>query len=233
MTTKIEWCDETWNPITGCSSCSPGCDHCYARQMAQRLKGRFGYPADDPFRVTFHEDQIERPFRWKKSRRIFVCSMGDLFHEEGHRDWPVAVWDTMFDCPQHTFLVLTKRPLGLRWFATRMKEHLFRKVDYPNIHLGVTVCNQAEASAKIPILLATPAAVRWVSIEPTLGTVDLAPYLPRLDWVVLGPENGPGARPMDLDWARSVRDQCAETGTPFFFKGGALDGHEYHEFPEA
>ena len=242
--TKIEWADAVWNPITGCTPVSEACDNCYAKRMANRLAGRYGYPADDPFRVTFHPDKLDEPLRWKKPRRIFVCSMGDLFHEDVKKDWIDSVWSTMAEARQHTFQVLTKRPERMREYILDRKRKGW-KPDCNNIWLGVTAENQARVNERIPILLQIPAAVRFVSIEPMLGPVDLTDIVIKrqvgedhidvlrcdvdpaddlyhgstLDWVICGGETGPGARPMHPDWVRSLRDQCLEAHVPFFFKG--------------
>ena len=230
--TKIEWADAVWNPITGCTPISEGCDHCYAKRMANRLKGRYGYPADEPFRVEFHPERMTDPSRWKKPRRVFVCSMGDLFHENIFTDRVHEIWDVMKAYPRHTFLVLTKRP-------ERMKEvlgHIYRKERFgaaigfwSHVWLGVTAENQARADERIPVLLQIPAAVRFVSIEPMLGPVDLQKAhgfyydehgcdMRKLEWVIVGGETGPGARPVHPDWVRSLRNQCQAAAVPFFFK---------------
>jgi len=231
MPTKIEWAEESWNPVTGCSRVSEGCANCYAERMAKRLAGRCGYPADDPFRVTFHEDKLPAPLHWKKPRVVFVCSMGDLFHEDVTYEELTMVWNVMLEADWHLFLVLTKRP-------ERMRE--FIRVPLPNVWLGVSAENQARADERIPVLLSIPAAKRFVSIEPMLGPVELGEYLYsdydvaamdnqlltplegfkhiKLDWVIVGGESGPGARPIHPDWARSVRDQCRDAGVPFFMK---------------
>lgn len=224
MSTKIEWTDETWNPITGCTPTSEGCQNCYAKRMATRLRGRYGYPKDNPFKVTFHPDRLAQPLKWKKPRRIFVCSMGDLFHKSVPNLTIDLIWEKMKKCPKHTFLILTKRP-----------ERLLKDYDnsdpLPNVWLGVTAENQARADERIPMLLQIPAAVRFVSLEPLLGPVDFTDRpldpestmgewsdLDQLNWVIVGGESGPGARRMRIDWVRSVRDQCQEAGVPFFFK---------------
>ena len=242
MPTKIEWCQETWNPVTGCSHAgSPGCDHCYAKRMAQRLKGRYGYPKDDPFKVTSHPDRLDQPLKWEKPRRIFVVSMGDLFHEDVKYEWTDSIWSRMAKCPQHTFLVLTKRPERMSEFVSEVG--VFNYDVLPNLWLGVTAENQATADERIPILLQIPAAVRFVSVEPMLSEIWIQNYLNLyepttgkpgvkivgadmfgyqqkrfIDWVIVGGESGPCARPMHPDWARSIRDQCKAAGVPFFFK---------------
>lgn len=250
MTSKIEWTDETWNPVTGCTKVSAGCAHCYAERMARRLAGRCGYPeAPDHFKVTLHPKRLDQPLHWKKPRMVFVCSMGDLFHEDVPDEYIDRVWSKFYECPQHTFQVLTKRPERMyQWLVNEL--HNWRPL--PNVWLGVTAENQTTADERIPVLLQIPAAVRFVSIEPMLGPVDLRSIHQRvdsvnyyidalsgnvvwleqrdigsepmgeqsqaLDWVIVGGESGPGAQPMDPDWARSIRDQCQAAGVPFFFK---------------
>ncbi len=239
--TKIEWAEKVWNPVTGCTKISSGCKNCYAERMSKRLAGRAGYP-EDGFKVTLHPDKLEEPLRWKKPSRIFVCSMGDLFHEDVPFAFIDRVIDTIYKCPQHTFLILTKRPHF-------MKEYFEQIGLRNNIWLGTSIEDQKTADERIPLLLQTPAAKRFVSYEPALGPVDFTnimpvslrpthPHdplmfydalrghckasdnigLPKLDWIIMGGESGPGARPMHPDWARSVRDQCKAAGTPFFFK---------------
>ena len=248
--TKIEWAEATWNPITGCTPISEGCAHCYAQRMATRLAGRCGYPADEPFRVTVHPKRIDEPLHWKKPRRIFVCSMGDLFHDDVPYELIREVhWRIQMN-PRHTFMVLTKRPSRmLEWYRSN---HAKGAPVLANLWIGVTAESQQRANERIPLLLQTPAAVRFVSVEPMLGSMDLEAVegfehdgiantldgcgcnkyglLSRmctpLDLVVCGAETGPGARPMKLEWARSLRDQCSATGVPFFMKkvsgGGPL-----------
>jgi protein gp37 len=226
--TKIEWCDKSWNPITGCSHAgSPGCDHCYAKRMAHRLQGRYGYPLewkDDPFKVTFHPDRLDEPLHWKKSSRIFVVSMGDIFHDDVDAFWISAIWSIIERCYWHTFLILTKRPE--RWQRLTPSLPL-----YKNILFGVSVENQRTADERIPILLQIPAAKKFVSVEPMLQSINLMPFLlpklkfnfqkvesVKLDWVICGSETGPKARPMNPDWARDLASQCQVAGVPFFFK---------------
>jgi len=229
MPTKIEWTEETWNPVTGCTKVSAGCQNCYAERMAKRLAGRYGYPADDPFRVTLQEDQLSKPLSWRKPRMVFVCSMGDLFHPDVPDEYITQIFDVMAKARwyRQTFQVLTKRP-------ERMREHLLARkaLTAPNVWLGVTAENQETADQRIPILLQTPAAVRFVSCEPLLGSLDLAEgghgwlfvtdltdgRRTHLDWVIVGGESGPKARPAHPDWFRSIRDQCQSAGVPFFFK---------------
>ncbi|NIX55327.1 MAG: DUF5131 family protein [candidate division Zixibacteria bacterium] len=286
MSTKIEWCDETWNPVTGCHPISEGCQNCYARRMAEtRLRGRCGYPQDDPFCPgTVHADQWNKPIRWKKKRRIFVCSMGDLFHDSVSPDLIYAIIGIAAATQRHDFLLLTKRPYQMASifnYLGRMeslrrtdilthginaKKCLYeskivteRRWPLPNVWLGVSVENQAYADERVPILLSIPAAVRFVSVEPMLEPIDAIQLRCRdcgysqrdedihwdhhlcggdgwINWVICGSENGPGARPMDLDWARNLRDQCVDVGVPFFYKGNKrdrlLDGRTWEQFPE-
>ena len=348
--TKIQWATKVWNPVTGCTKVSEGCRNCYAERMANRLRGRCGYPADDPFQVTLHPEKLNEPLKWRKPSRIFVCSMGDLFHPDIPDEYISKVWDAMWAAQQHIFLILTKRPERMLAF---IRENAYAKhfgwednervpfkpgdlihiddlwmrdmcgwtasgkcdcnggyiCDYPadehsgqcehgnrfclsrecpiacdnppkevlkendlegqyeidkegysidcewmqlhtrpkdayadNVWLGVTAENQEMADLRIPILLQIPAAVRFVSVEPLLGPVDLRhiqtseveidsltgdhgvvrPLAGRSDnklsWVIVGGESGPNARPMHPDWVRSLREQCQAAGVPYFFK---------------
>lgn len=221
--TKIEWTDRAWNPITGCTPISEGCQNCYAKRFAQRFRGRFGYPVDDPFRVTFHPDRIELPLHWKKPQKIFVNSMGDLFHEYVHRDLTLRVWNIMEACSQHIFQILTKRPDAMYnrleyWMYPAMRISLFREVQYPlkNVWLGVTVEN-AKHKDRIDILRKIPAAVRFISFEPLLGDVGEID-LTGIHWVIVGGETGPGARWMASGCVFNIFNQCKEQRVPFFFK---------------
>lgn len=175
MPTKIEWATDTWNPITGCTPISEGCQNCYAKRMSKRLAGRCGYPEDDPFAVTLHPDKLGQPLRWKKPRRVFVCSMGDLFHPDVDFSSIRRIWATMTTYPrQHTYLILTKRPERMKQFFEWMEKQEFQvETTWENIWLGVTAENQQRADERIPILLQIPAAKRFVSIEPMLGPVDI------------------------------------------------------------
>ncbi|UCC41422.1 MAG: phage Gp37/Gp68 family protein, partial [Candidatus Aminicenantes bacterium] len=222
--TKIEWADVVWNPITGCTPISEGCQNCYAKRMAKRLAGRFGYPKNEPFQLTYHADKILIPLYWKKPQRIFVCSMGDLFHHDVKIQWINNIFFIMKNCPRHTFIVLTKRPENIEPMLYN-SNILCGDYYLPNVYLGVSVENQQRADERIPLLLRIPASKRIVNIEPMLGPVDLnINYYYGESWnglihgVMLGGESGPGARPMHPDWVRSVRDQCNEFAIPFFFK---------------
>ncbi len=239
---KIEWTDETWSPVTGCTRVSAGCDHCFARRMAKRLAGRFGYPKDEPFAVTLHPSKLDAPLRWRKPRRVFVVSMGDLFHPDVPSIFLCEVFAVMAASPTHTFQILTKRPERMRDWLTRGPDPMW---PFPNVWLGVSVEDQDAAEERIPLLLDTPAAVRFVSCEPLLGPVDLDQWTVRdlsecctehmpwlrqpddpgdgppsggLDWVIAGGESGPRARPAHPDWFRGLRDQCQAAGVAFHFK---------------
>lgn len=245
MTSKIEWTDKTWNLVTGCSKVSLGCEHCYAERMAKRLAGRYGYPeAPHHFDVTLHPERLDEPLKRRKPTMYFLCSMGDLFHEDVSTTFIADVWNIMRQCPQHTFQILTKRPYPMLSIVTDWG------IVLPNVWLGVTAENQAMADKRIPLLLQTPAAVRFVSAEPLLRSIDLDLYLPnnvyernaplmnyhkpgpRLDWVIIGGESGPGARPMHPQWVRDVRDQCQAAGTPWFFKQwGAWTPGATYDYP--
>ena len=261
--TKIEWATDSWNVVSGCSKISEGCLNCYAERMAHRLRGRFGYPEDDPFRVTFHPDRLEEPLSWRKPRRVFVASMGDLFHEDVDDEWLDLVFAVMGMARQHTFLLLTKRPTRMRDYLRQVTEGT-RKLagsacyglvrgalgglavldwmaeGMPNVWCGVTAENQERAEERVPVLLDVPAKIRFVSCEPLLGPVDLSPWT--VDWVIVGAESGSGARPMEADWVRSLRDQCKQARASFYFKQSVvngkkislpeLDGRQWAEVPD-
>ena len=226
--TSIEWTDTTWNPVTGCTKVSPGCDFCYAETMTRR------FPARGPFEtVQLHPDRLDQPLRWKNPRMIFVPSMGDLFHREVPWDFIVRVFDVMVCCSWHTFQVLTKRPGRMAYFA----EHIWpkaggrserpdptaenfknRPIRWPgNVWAGTSVESQKYAP-RLDVLAKVPASVRFCSYEPALGPVDFRPWLDTLSWLIAGGESGPGARPADPEWFRQARDQCQVAGVRFFFK---------------
>jgi len=173
--TGIEWTTYTWNPVTGCSPISAGCDHCYARRMAYRLRGRCGYPSDDPFRITFHPDRLDEPLKLKKPSLIFVCSMGDLFHRLVEHEWRLRVFEAMANASHHHYLILTKRPRLARVFFQTCED--WDPTEWPNVWLGVTAENQATADKRIPQLFDIPAAGHFISVEPMLGPIDMARYL--------------------------------------------------------
>ena len=182
MKTGIEYGQVAWNPVTGCTKISEACQNCWAERMSKRLAGRCGYDKDEPFKVTLHPDRLDQPLKWKKPRTVLVSFMGDLFHEDVPTTFIDQVLEIIASCPQHTFLALTKRPENLehKIYGTTT-DNPFRQLgggDYlANLWLGVTAENQARADERIPVLLQIPAAVRFVSIEPMLGPVDLSKYL--------------------------------------------------------
>lgn len=291
MSNPIGWCDETINPIVGCSKCSPGCDNCYAERFAARL-------ARNPQTAAKYRGVVDERGRWTgqvttsvhskdmphrvpgKCKRVFVGSMTDLFHPNVSDATRDAIFASMLcdhvraNSNDHTYMILSKRPHGMHKYFSEAKKRLLRwgragdaflddafseyVEEYalhneiwplPNVWVGVTVCNQAEADAKIPVLLQIPASKRFVSVEPMLGPVDLRRIVspdmadgnfldslqgtvsvacfggirpkcaPALNWIICGGETGPGARPMHPEWARSLRDQCQSAGVPFYFKG--------------
>jgi protein gp37 len=249
--TGIEWTEATWNPVTGCDRVSEGCDHCYALTLAKRLKAmgnprysRDGNPrtSGPGFGVSIHRDKLQEPLGWREPRIVFVNSMSDLFHREVPADFIADVFDVMADTPRHTYQVLTKRPGRM---ASLLQAWIADGFQPPgNVWLGTSVENQRWADIRVPKLLETPAAVRFLSCEPLLGPIDLSPWLESdagLDWVIAGGESGPGARPMNAEWAVALRDACAIHQVAFFFKqwggrtpkagGRELDGRIHSDLP--
>ena len=240
MTTGIEWTDETWNPVTGCTKISEGCRNCYAERMARRLAGRCGYPeAPHHFDVTLHPDKLDQPLRWKKPRRVFVCSMGDLFHEDVPLSAIAQVFGAMEDTQRHTFQVLTKRPDRMMEYAGKWWWWMYGDWGLPNVWIGVSTENQEQADRRIPDLLQTPAAVRFVSVEPMLSPMNLAfdgrpgmgrpDHLQALSWVIIGCESGPNRRPMKLEWALDLVRQCDAAGVATFVKQIPINGRVSHD----
>ncbi len=284
---KIGWTDATWNPVRGCSKVSAGCRHCYAETFAERWRGIPGHPFEQGFDVRLVPEKLEEPLKWKKPKRIFVNSMSDLFHKDVPDEYIARVMNVVRMCDArdygHTFQVLTKRADRMAYLMPRLRfdsEGAGRvwfadspdAPGYPlaaghrgatglqNLWLGVSVEDQRAADERIPLLLQTPAAVRFLSCEPLLEHVNLRritpetdelgvgydalagalcgnrePGGPRISWVICGGESGHGARPMRLEWARSLRDQCRDAGVPFFLKqlGGSRDkGEDLESIPE-
>jgi len=231
--TTIEWTEQSWNPATGCTKVSEGCRHCYAERMALRLQAMGHQKYCDGFAVRTHPDQLDVPARIQRASMFFVCSMGDLFHEEIPAAFVQSVFDTMRRSPHHRFQVLTKR-------SHRIAELQGLSLFPCNMWLGVSVENQQAAVTRVKHLKAASAAVRFLSCEPLLGPLPGLP-LNGIDWVIVGGESGPGARRMHADWVRSIRDQCGRAGVPFFFKqwggvnkhktGRVLDGETYDGMP--
>lgn len=230
--TTIEWTETTWNPLTGCTKISPGCRHCYAERMARRLCA-MGHPHyRNGFHLTLHEDALEQPLSWKKSQIVFVNSMSDLFHEEVPFEFIQRVFDVMRRASWHTFQVLTKRSERLRDFSV--------EIDWPgNVWMGVSIENQ-DYTFRAKHLRETKAQVKFLSMEPLLGPI-IGLDLSGIDWVIVGGESGPGARPLSKEWVASIRNQCLESGVPFFFKqwggvrkkraGRILEGRTWDETP--
>ncbi|MCA9676235.1 MAG: phage Gp37/Gp68 family protein [Kofleriaceae bacterium] len=234
---SIEWTDETWNPVTGCEKVSPGCKHCYAERFAERFRGVDGHPYQQGFDPQLRPDRVEQPRAWKSPRMVFVNSMSDLFGDFVPDSYLAKVFRVMRDTPQHTYQILTKRAERLETW-TRSQRWLLTA---SNIWLGVSVEDRKYGVPRIGHLQKANAACRFLSVEPLLeglGTLDLA----KIDWVIAGGESGPGARPMQLEWVRSVRDQCIKKRVAFFFKqwggvqkhrsGRVLDGRTWDEIPE-
>ncbi len=269
-TTSIEWTDVTWNPIRGCQLVSPGCTNCYAMKQAHRFSGEgMPYEGLTKLgdrgpvwtgEVRLVPELLNDPLKWRKPRRVFVNSMSDLFHEAVPDEFILQVFAVMAICPQHTFQILTKRPQRMLQFFTqpyltspghdeRVRGAVLRRAGcgqrvpvwpLPNVWLGVSVEDQPRADERIPLLVETPAAVRFLSCEPLIAPVNLRPqtgvrkipdgeggvdylddyadWLYKIDWVIVGGESGPHARPMQPDWARSLRDQCQAAGAKFFMK---------------
>lgn len=234
--TAIEWTDATWNPVTGCTKLSRGCDHCYAERFSERFRGVPGHPFENGFDLTLRPERLQQPLKWAQPRTIFVNSMSDLFHKGVPHAFVDRVFDTMEAADWHVFQVLTKR-------SSLMRDYLRRRYGGnrgpSHIWCGVSV-EDRQAASRINHLRQSPAGVRFLSIEPligALGQIDLS----GIDWVIVGGESGPRARPIHLEWVRELRDQCLAQQVAFFFKqwggvrpksgGRELDGREWSEYP--
>lgn len=238
-TTKIEWTDKTWNPITGCTKFSAGCQNCYAEVMAHRLQAMGQEKYKNGFTLTLHEDSLQEPLLWKKPHTIFVCSMSDLFHKDVPFEFIDKVMNIIKQTPHHRYQILTKR-------AERMKEYFSNRENPKNVWLGVTVENKMSKS-RIDVLRTLNAPIRFLSCEPLLedlGVIDLG----NIDWVIVGGESGRCARPMLEEWVLSIKKQCEKQETAFFFKqwgtwgrdgvkrskhlnGKKINGRIYQEMP--
>jgi len=298
---SIEWTDATWNPVTGCTKVSHGCDHCYAETFAERFRGVPGHHFTNGFDIQLRPDKLHLPLEWRKPRRVFVNSMSDLFHDQVPDEYIADVFVVMALAKRHTFQVLTKRHARMRALLNsgpRWRELLYQALSWaagtdlsipaatfaairqwihnlgwesgplPNVWLGVSAENQATANLRVPALLDTPAEIRFVSAEPLLGPVDLtrlqrrpnatavidalsgdvwsnktgeiyAAAPGRIDWVIVGGESGPGARPMHPNWARALRDQTTKAKRAFLFKqwgnwapvgADAAAGHSIYDY---
>lgn len=245
--TSIEWTDATWNPVAGCTVITPGCTNCYAMRMAARLES-MGVPkyagltrkSGDRYvwtgKVTLDRKALDAPTRWRKPRKIFVNSMSDLFHEAVPSEFVAEVWSVMRATPHHTYQVLTKRPKRMRELVSQLPLALL-----PNVWLGASV-EDARVLNRLDDLRATPAAVRFVSFEPLIGSVADAD-LTGMHWAIVGGESGPRARPMHETWVEEIQDACATAGAAFFFKqwggrnkkatGRLLAGREWNALPNS
>ena len=266
--TSIEWTNCVWNPVTGCSHVSEGCRNCYAERMDRRqmMPGRKdGFrpwtAQNAEYNVRLRPERLGQPLKWKKPRRVFVDSMSDLFHERVPDEFIAQVLSTMFRAPLHTYLVLTKRSIRMQQLmnSAAFKEQVFRGFDSGHwppqmLWLGVSAEDQKTFDERVPLLLRTPAALRWVSLEPLLGPVNITPFHlyaeediqptgkfrtrdgarqmqfkvgsehKALHWVVVGSESGPGRRETDIEWVRSIKDRCVGATVPFFLKQLHQDG---------
>jgi protein gp37 len=233
---KIEWTDATWNPVTGCTKISDGCDHCYAERFSERFRGVKGHPFEPGFDLTLRPKRLEQPLIWKKPRMVFVNSMSDMFHKGIPKNYVGRVFDVMERANTHTFQVLTKRSSTMRDFASERYGSLGPA---SNIWLGVSI-EDAQNLVRLKHLKQTRAEIKFVSFEPLLGPIGDVD-LRGIDWIIVGGESGPGARPIDPDWVRELRDIANRDGVAFFFKqwggrtpkanGNDLDGRQWLEIP--
>jgi protein gp37 len=231
---QIEWTDATWNPVTGCTKISPGCKHCYAERLSNRLQAMGQKNYRNGFEVTLQPRMLELPLGWKRPKRIFVNSMSDLFHDDVPLDYIQRVFDVMGRASWHQYQVLTKR-------AERLQELSHALPWAAQIWMGVSVEN-TDYIDRIDHLRQTGAHIKFLSVEPLMGPLPSL-NLRGIDWVIVGGESGPGARPMDRDWVTDIRDQCARAGVAFFFKqwggvnkkrtGRELEGRTWDEMPPA
>lgn len=230
---SIEWTESTWNPITGCDKISPGCKYCYAERLAKRLSFMHSKRYKNAFKLTIHDDVIEQPINWKKPRTIFVNSMSDLFHEKVPFDVIKRIFDVMVKAHWHTFQILTKR-------SERLSELSSLLPWAKNIWMGVSVESQ-DYTYRIDHLRKVPASIRFLSVEPLISEIKRI-NLRGIDWVIVGGESGPKARPINIEWVRFIRDKCVEQDVPFFFKqwggtnkkktGRTLDKRKWNEMPD-
>lgn len=235
--TQIEWTESTWNPVTGCTKVTAGCDFCYAERFSERFRGVAGHPFQNGFDLTLRPERLLQPLSWKRPRRIFVNSMSDLFHKEVPNNFIDAVFDTMEEANWHTYQILTKRSslmeryLKARYGTGRAPSHIW---------LGVSIEDEKNA-VRLKHLKRAQATVKFVSFEPLIGPVgDLD--LNGIDWAIVGGESGPKARPMEEEWASHIRDLCSASNVAFFFKqwggyrpksgGRKLNGREWNQYPE-
>ena len=239
INSSIEWTDATWNPIRGCTKISPGCARCYAERFAERFRGVKGHPFQQGFDLRLVPEKLKEPLRWRKPKRIFVNSMSDLFHEGVPDDYIHEVAAVMIQAHWHTYQILTKRSARMR---SLLSSRLRIAAEQSHIWWGVSVESRQYGIPRIKDLQVAPALIRFLSVEPLLedlGEIDLK----GINWVIVGGESGPGARPMRREWVVSIRTQCRQAGVPFFFKqwggvqkfrnGRTLDGRTYDEMPNS
>jgi protein gp37 len=239
--TKIEWTEQTWNPITGCSKISEGCKNCYAERMAKRLQAMGSSKYANGFKVTCHPETLSDPFHLRRSRMIFVNSMSDLFHDDVPDEFIFQCFRTMAHNPRHKFQILTKRPERMTEIMPHILFQIRTRLALPeklkNVWLGVSVENQQRANERIPLLLNTAATVRFISCEPLLGPISLPEvnevigskginysYSTGIDWLIAGCESGPQRRPADINWFRFLQFQCEGASIPFFLKQMEVNG---------
>lgn len=232
---KIEWTNASWNPIRGCSKVSEGCTNCYAQTFAERFRGVPGHPYEQGFDLRLIMEKIEEPLKWKQSKRVFVCSMSDLFHEEVPIEFIMNVFKKMNEANWHIFQVLTKRIERLLTIQNQLNWT-------SNIWIGTTI-ELEKYSYRARMLSFIPASVRFLSLEPLLGPIQNLP-MKNINWVIVGGESGIKARPMELDWALVIKNMCQKKNIPFFFKqlggrngkrGGEealLEGQIWHQYPK-
>jgi len=230
---KIEWTDATWNPVRGCTKISPGCKHCYAERFAERFRGVQGHPFEQGFDLRLVPEKMNAPLRWKSPQRIFVNSMSDLFHDDVPLPYIQRVFAVMNQAGWHQYQVLTKR-------AERLEEVSSQLPWAPHIWMGVSVENK-DYLWRIDHLRKTNAHIKFLSVEPLLGPLGKI-ALRGIDWVIVGGESGPGARPMEASWVTDIKDQCLRAGVAFFFKqwggvqkkrhGRELEGRTWDEMPQ-
>jgi len=233
---QIEWTNATWNPVTGCTKISQGCDFCYAERFAERFRGVPGHPFEPGFDLTLRPARLEQPLKWRRPRKIFVNSMSDLFHKQVPTDFVDSVFDTMERADWHVFQLLTKRSSRMRAYVNRR----YGEGRAPaHIWLGTSI-EDAQRKSRLRHVQQTQASIRFLSIEPLIapvGELDLE----GIDWVIVGGESGPKARPVEIDWVRDIRDQCENQSVAFFFKqwggktpksgGRQLDGVYHDDYP--
>lgn len=234
--TPIEWTDATWNPTTGCTKISPGCDNCYAERIAERFRGVAGHPYEGGFDLTLRPERLSQPLKWKSSKMIFVNSMSDLFHKAVPQNFIDRIFEIMEQADWHVFQILTKRSSNLRSYVNRR----YRESGAPaHIWMGVSI-EDGNRLSRLQHLRGTNAPIKFLSLEPLIGRIGRLD-LRGISWVIAGGESGFGHRPIDPEWVREIRDQCNASDTAFFFKqwggknpksgGRELDGTEWNQYP--